>query len=159
VDETYMRVDGRWQYRYRAIDRDGNLIDVRLSDTRDLSAAETFFRAAWTVIGVTPERITTDGHDAYPRARRNVFGDQVIHRTNRYLNNHLEQDHRGINQRYRSMGGLKADTTAGSFCGLFDEIRSFLRSQSGRNQPLSLAQRRDIHQARFIQLMKLMAAA
>jgi putative transposase len=159
VDEIYVRVDGRWQYLYRAIDRDGHLIDVRLSDTRDLTAAETFCRFAWTVIGVTPERITTDGHDAYPRAIRNVFGDQVIHRTNRYLNNHLEQDHRGMKHRYRSMGGSKADATAVHFCGLFDEVRSFLRPQSGRTQPRSLARRRDIHQARFIELMELMAAA
>jgi transposase-like protein len=46
VDETYVRVDGRWQDLYRAIDRDGNLVDVRLSDPRDLAAAEAFFRAA-----------------------------------------------------------------------------------------------------------------
>jgi len=96
VDETYGRVDGRWQYLYRALDREGNLVDVRLSDTRDLAAAEVFFRAAWTGTGVTPHRITTDGHDAYPRALRTVFGEEVTHRTNRYLNNHLEQDHRGI---------------------------------------------------------------
>jgi putative transposase len=43
VDETYIRVQGRWCYLYRAIDRDGHLIDARLSDTRDLAAAEAFF--------------------------------------------------------------------------------------------------------------------
>jgi putative transposase len=91
------------------------------------------------VISVTPEHITTDGHDAYPRARRNVFGDQVIHRTNRYLHNHLEQAQRGMKQRYRAMGGFKADATAVRFCGLFDEVRSFLRPPSGRHQPLALA--------------------
>jgi putative transposase len=99
VDDTYMRVQGQWQYLYRAIDRDGQLVDVRLGATRDLAAAEACFRSAWTVAGVTPERITTDGHDAYPSAIRTVFGDQVMHRTNRYLNNHLEQDHRGVKQR------------------------------------------------------------
>jgi putative transposase len=123
VDETYVRVQGQWQYLYRAIDRAGNLVDVRLSDTRDLTAAEAFFRSAWTVTGVTPERITTDGHDAYPRAIRNVFGDQVAHRTNHYLNNGLEQDHRGIKQRYRPMGGFKHSTTAARFCLVFDEVR------------------------------------
>jgi putative transposase len=101
VDETYLRVQGQWHYLYRAIDTDGNLVDVRLSETRDLAAAEAFFRSAWTVTGVMPDRITTDGHDAYPRAIRDVFGDRVLHRTNRYLNNHLEQDHRGIKRRYR----------------------------------------------------------
>jgi transposase-like protein len=159
VDETYLRVQGHWCYLYRAIDRDGNLVDVRLSDTRDLAAAEAFFRAAWMTTGVIPERITTDGHDAYPRAIRNVFGDQVAHRTNRYLNNHLEQDHRGIKQRYRSMCGFKTFGTAAHFCRLFDEFRALLRPQSRRHQSLSLAQRRDIHRERFAQLMGLMTAA
>ena len=157
VDETYVRVDGRWQYLYRAIDRDGNLVDVCLSDTRDLAAAEAFFRAAQMGTGVTPHRITTDGHDAYPRAIRHVFGDHVEHRTNRDLNNHLEQDHRGIKQRYRPMGGFTHGTTAARFCRLFDEVRAFLRPQSHRNQSLSLKQRRAIHRDRFAQLMGLMA--
>jgi putative transposase len=127
VDETYIRVQGRWCSLYRAIDRDGNLVDVHLSDTRDLAAAEAFFRSAWTVTGLAPDRITTDGHDAYPRAIRNVFGNLVIHRTNRYLNNHLEQDHRGVKQRYRPMCGLKTFAAAARFCHVFDEIRAFLR--------------------------------
>ena len=90
VDETYIRAQGRWCYLYRAIDRDGNLVDVRLSETRDPTVAEAFFRSAWMVTGVTPDRITTDGHDAYARAIRMVFGAQATHRTNRYLNNPLE---------------------------------------------------------------------
>jgi putative transposase len=159
VDETYVRVQGQWQYLYRAIDRHGNLVDVRLSETRDLAAAEAFFRSAWTVTGVIPDRITTDGHDAYPRAIRNVFGERVRHRTNRYLNNHLEQDHRGVKQRYRSTGGFKTFGTAARFCRLFDEIRALFRPQSHHNQRLSLTQRRRIHRDRFAQLMGMMAAA
>jgi putative transposase len=54
VDETYIRIQGQWRYLYRAIDRDRHLVDVRLSDTRDLAAAEAFFRSAWTATGVTP---------------------------------------------------------------------------------------------------------
>ena len=159
VDETYVKVQGEWQYLYRALDHDGNLIDARLSDTRDLAAAEAFFRSAWAVTGVTPDRITTDGHDAYPRAIRNVFGDRVLHRTNRYLNNHLEQDLRGIKQRYRPTGGLRTFRTAAQFCRVFDELRAFLRPQSCHNQQLSLAQRRAVHQERFTQVMGILAAA
>lgn len=159
ADETYIRVQGRWCYLYRAVDRNGHLIDVRLSDTRDLAAAEAFFRSAWTVTGVTPDRITTDGHDAYPRAIRNVFGDQVRHRTNRYLNNQLEQDHRGIKQRARPMYGFKTFVTAARFCRVFDEIRAFCRPQSHHNQCLSLHQHRRLHRDRFAQLMEIMAAA
>jgi putative transposase len=159
VDETYVKVQGQWQYLYRAIDRDGNLVDVQLSATRDPAAAEAFFRSAWAVTGVTPDRITTDGHDGYPRAIRQVFGERVTHRTNRCLNNHVEQDHRGIKQRYRPTGGLKTFATAACFCRLFDELRAFLRPRSYRNQPLTLAQRRCIHRERFTQLMGIMAAA
>jgi transposase-like protein len=110
------------------------------------------------VTGVTPDRITTDGHDAYPRAIRNVFGERVTHRTNRHLNNHLEQVHRAIKQRDRSTGGLKTFGTAGRFCRLFDEIRAFLRPRSQPNQPLTLAQRRHIHRERFTDLMGMLAA-
>ncbi len=159
VDETYVKVQGRWCYLYRAIDRDGHVVDTRLSETRDLAAAEAFFRSAWTVTGVIPDRITTDGHDAYPRAIRTVFGDQVIHRTNRYLNNRLEQDHRGIKQRYRPTTGLKTFASAARFCLVFDEIRAFCRPQWHHNQRLSLHQRCRIHRDRFAQLMEMMAAA
>jgi putative transposase len=64
------------------------------------------------VTGVTPDRITTDGHDVYPRAIRNVFGNRVTHRTNRYLNNHLEQDHRGVKRVTRPMLGFKSFAAA-----------------------------------------------
>jgi putative transposase len=159
VDETYLKVQGQWSYLYRAIDRDGNLVDARLSDTRDLAAAEAFFRSAWTVTGVIPDRITTDGHDASPRAIRTVFGERVAHRTNRSLNNHLEPEHRGIKQRYRPTCGLKSFATAARFCRAFDELRAFLRPRSHRNQPLTLEQRRRIYQERFVHLMGMIAAA
>jgi putative transposase len=66
VDETYLRVKGQWVYLYRAIDRDGNLVDVLLSKKRDRAAAEAFFRSARTVTDLVPARVTTDGHGAYP---------------------------------------------------------------------------------------------
>jgi putative transposase len=78
VDETYVRVQGQWRYLYRAIDRDSNLMDVCLGDTRDLAAAEAFFRSAWTVTGVTLDRITTDSRDAYPRAIRVPTSSDLI---------------------------------------------------------------------------------
>jgi len=53
-------VRGHWQYLYRAIDRNGALVDVMLSERRDLAAAKAFFRSAKAVTGVTPDRVTTD---------------------------------------------------------------------------------------------------
>src|ERR687894_1888607 len=66
VDETYVKVQGRWCYLYRAIDRDGNLVDSLLSESRNLEAARRFFRGAHAVVGHAPDRVTTDGHEAYP---------------------------------------------------------------------------------------------
>jgi putative transposase len=99
VDETYLKVGGKWCYLYRAIDHDGNLVDSRLSEKRDMEAAQKFFEQAVVVVGHAPETVTTDGHRSYPRAIRETVGSEVEHRTNKYLNNRLEQDHRGIKQR------------------------------------------------------------
>src|SRR3954452_24128581 len=62
VDETYLKVHGRWCYLYRAIDRNGTLVDVLFSEHRDMAAAQAFFRSAKAVTGITPDRVTTDGH-------------------------------------------------------------------------------------------------
>ena len=100
VDETYLKVQGRWCYLYRAIDRSGALVDVMFSERRDMGAAKAFFRSAKVVTGVTPDRVTTDGHDSYPRAIRTELGRRVRHRTSRYLNNGWS----------RTIGASKADT-------------------------------------------------
>ena len=92
-------MQGKWCYLYRAIDRDGNLVDSMLSQKRDMEAAKRFFKQTIETVGHAPERVTTDGHDSYPRAIREILGTQVIHRCNSYLNNRVEQDHRGIKQR------------------------------------------------------------
>ena len=68
VDETYLKVKGKFCYLYRAIDRDGQLVDSMLSATRDMAAAQRFFRSALATVGHRPKRVTTDGHDSYPRA-------------------------------------------------------------------------------------------
>ena len=68
-----------------------------------MEAAKRFFKHALAVVGHAPERVTTDGHTSYPRAVRETLGSSVHHRTKKYLNNRLEQDHRGIKQRYYLM--------------------------------------------------------
>src|SRR6201995_5456429 len=141
VDETYVKVQGRWCYLYRAIDTSGALVDVRLSETRDMAAAKAFFQSAKTVTGGTPARVTTDGQDSYPRAIRTELGDAVRHRTNRYLNNRIEQDHRGIKGRYQPMRGFKSSSSAARFCRSFDELRNFLRLRSNRNQHVPASHR------------------
>jgi putative transposase len=97
VDETYVKINEQWHYLYRALDREGNLVDTMLSQTRDLAATTAFFKQTLDTVGHKPERVTTDGYDAYPRAIRRTLGRKVEHRTSRYLNNRVEQDHRPSN--------------------------------------------------------------
>jgi len=125
VDETYIKVDGYWQYLYRAIDRDGNLVDVRLSESRDLAAAEAFFEQAVATVGHKPERVTTDKHSAYPQAIQATLGFTVIHRVNQYLNNQIEQDHRALKQRYYPMRGFGSSASAARFCVAHEELRQY----------------------------------
>ena len=105
-------------------------MDVLFSERRDMAAARAFFRSAKAVTGITPDRVTTDGHDSYPRAIRTELGKAVRHRTSRYLNNRLEQDHRGLKGRYRPMRGFKCPRSAARFCRGHDELRNFLRPRS-----------------------------
>jgi putative transposase len=142
VDETSIKVHGKWCYLYRAIDADGNLVDSRLSEKRDLEAAQRFFKQALSVVGHTPEQGTTDGHASYPRAVREILGSDVQHRTNTYLNNRLEQDHRGVKQRYYPMRGFGNFASAARFCHAFDELRNYFRPRHTMGETPSLLEQR-----------------
>ena len=78
------------------------------SEHRDMAAAQAFFRSAQAVTGITPDRVTTDSHDSYPRAIRTTLGKRVRHRCSRCLNNRLEQDHRGSKAAIDPCGALNA---------------------------------------------------
>lgn len=153
------RVHGKWCYLYRAIDADGNLVDSRLSQKRDMEAAQRFFLQAVKTVGHVPERVTTDGHGSYPRAIRETLGSTVLHRNNPYLNNRLEQDHRGIKQRYYPMRGFGCFTSAARFCRAFDELRQFFRFRTTMNQSVPLVQQREQFRQRLALLKTLVLSA
>src|SRR5271166_5349008 len=75
VDETYVKIRGEWVYLYRAVDREGNTVDFRLSTRRDVAAAKAFFRKAVKTQGSTPTTITLDGYAASHRAVREMLAD------------------------------------------------------------------------------------
>jgi len=105
VDETYVRVAGRWTYLYRAIDQHGQIIDVMLSTRRDLAAARAFFVRALAV-GIRPTEVTTDRAAVYPR----VLDEQLpaaLHTVEQYANNSIEADHGRLKARLRPMRGLQ----------------------------------------------------
>jgi putative transposase len=159
VDETYIKVHGKWCYLYRAIDRDGNLVDSRLSKTRDMAAAKHFFQQAVDVVGSVPEQVTTDGHTSYPRAIRETMGSDVLHRKNKYLNNGLEQDHRGIKQRYYPMRGFGTFEAAARFCCAFDELRNYFRLRHTTGGWVSLSEQRQAFRQRLVVLQAFIQAA
>src|SRR3981081_4463536 len=159
VDETYIKVHGRWCYLYRAIDRSGALVDVRLSEKRDMAAAKAFFRSARAVTGIIPARVTTDGHDSYPRAIRTMLGDGVKHRTNQYLNNRIEQDHRGIKSRYGPTRGFGDTASADRFCRGHDELRNFLQLRTRHRQTTPTSSRRRRFLRHGLIALRVMAAA
>ena len=125
MQPVYIKVEGRWCYLYRAIDKQGNLVDVYLSDKRDQAAAEAFFKQAHKTEGVTPTQITTDKETALYSAIANTFYENTKHRDSKYMNNRLEQDHRGIKSCYKVMKGFKDFFCALVFCTAFEEIRQF----------------------------------
>ena len=103
VDETFIKVRGQWMYLYRAVDGQGNTVEFFLSRTRGIAAAATFFRKALKHHR-EPHSITLDGHRPSPSAlrRRGMNGEfnfrgpnPVRMRCCQYLNNVVEQDHRG----------------------------------------------------------------
>jgi IS6 family transposase len=105
VDETYVKVAGRWVYLYRAIDQFGQVSDVLVSQKRDLAATRRFFTRALEH-GPRPSEVTTDRAPAYPRVLDELL-PAACHVMEQYANNPLESDHGRLKARVRPMRGLK----------------------------------------------------
>jgi transposase-like protein len=111
VDETYIKLNGKWVYLYRGVDKEGQTIDFFLSERRDIAAAKRFLQQAIAKRGI-PQKITFDGYAASHVAvgelqEESILPADLLVRTNRYLNNVIEQDHRRVKQRVRPMLGFK----------------------------------------------------
>ena len=159
VDETYVKVKGQWCYLYRAMDEAGDLVDVRLSEKRDMAAAKAFFEQAKHTTGQVPERVVSDGHTAYPRAVAEVLGEEVKHDRVGCVANPIEQDHRGIKQRYYPTLGFKNVDAAARFCQIVDEVRQCFRPRRWMGEKVSLAERRTHFLKRVEELRSLVAPA
>jgi putative transposase len=114
MDETYIKVKGEWRYLYRAVDQHGQTIDFLLTEHRDTEAALRFLQKAIHRNGL-PEMITIDGSDANAAAIKRYneeHGTAIAIRQVKYLNNVVEQDHRGGKRVTRPMLGCKSFETA-----------------------------------------------
>jgi putative transposase len=141
MDETYVKVRGKWMYLYRAIDSVGDTVEFWFSEHRDLSAAKRFFSNAFARHG-RPERIVIDGSQTNREAlvscdttsrlqdlsRRKLKPIRL--RQSRYLNNRIEQDHRRIKRRVRPMLGFKAFDSARVTLGGIEMIHMMRKQQA-----------------------------
>jgi transposase-like protein len=104
VDETYVKVNGRWRYVYRAVDQHGQVIDVLVSARRDAEAARRFFRRALTALKVTPSEVVTDAAPSYPAVLDELI-PSAWHHVEQHANNPIEADHGRLKHRLRPMRG------------------------------------------------------
>jgi len=110
LDETYVKIKGKWAYLYRAVDKEGHTIDFLLTPNRDRDAAEAFLRKAIRTQGL-PEKITIDRSGATTAAIKRynkTHKTAIVIRHSKYLNNIVEQDHRAVKRLTRPMLGFKS---------------------------------------------------
>ena len=118
MDETFVRIAGRWLYLFRAVDGHGQTVDFYLSETRDREAAKCFLKKALAnPDNRAPSVLARDGLRSYPAAIRELQGVGLMHRscrhrTRRYANNRIESDHRSVKRRLRALQGPRSTPTA-----------------------------------------------
>lgn len=153
VDETYIKVRGRWMYLYRAIDSNGDTVEFWFSEQRNLAAAKRFLRMALKRHG-RPERVVIDGSQTnreailacdmesrlQDRSGRALKPTRI--RQSAYLNNRIEQDHRAVKRRVRPMLGFKSMASARAILGGIEMVHMMRKGQAKYAciQQLSLAE-------------------
>jgi transposase-like protein len=133
MDETYIRVNGKWVYLYRAVDSCGNTIEFLLRKHRDAVAAKAFFRKAFKNNDI-PDKVNIDKSGSNTCAlngfNKGLPEDQRIEiRQNKYLNNIIEQDHRFIKKRTKPMLGFKSFRSAKITISGIENIRIIQKGQ------------------------------
>jgi IS6 family transposase len=135
MDETFVRIAGRWLYLFRAVDSSGQTVDFYLSETRDREAAKCFLKRALANRDNRPPHVfARDKLRSYPAAIRDLpreghLARQCRHRTRRYANNRIESDHRQIKRRLRAMQGPRTVTTARSVIAGIEAVHMIRKGQ------------------------------
>ena len=135
VDETYVRVKGRWVYLYRAVDSSGATLDFLLSEQRDTAAAKRFLeRVLCRENHPSPRVINTDKHAGYPPAIQALKVEELLpagckHRAVKYLNNVIEQDHRAIKRRVKASGHFRAFGSAAATLAGYEAMHVLRKGQ------------------------------
>ena len=143
IDEAFIKINDKQHYLWRAVDQDGEVVDVYLQEKRDGAAAKRFFRRLIRNNGGEPRKIVTDKLRSYGVAHRELIPD-TIHSTKQYENNLAEQSHEATRVRGRGMRKFKSTRQAQQFLGahaavsnLFNLGRHLVRAEHYRDFRMS----------------------
>ena len=143
IDEVFIKINGKQHYLWRAVDQDGEVVDVYLQAKRDGAAAKRFFKRLLRNNGSEPRKIVTDKLRSYGVAHRELI-PETIHSTRQYENNRAEQSHEATRVRERGMRKFKSVRQAQRFLGvhaavsnLFNLGRHLVRAQNYRDLRVS----------------------
>ncbi len=126
LDEVFVTIRGQRQYLWRAVDQDGDLIDILVQPKRSRRAAEKFFRKLLKGQGCEPRRLVTDKLRSYTAAHRVVF-PSVIHDSSQYANNRAEVSHQPTRRRERQMQRFKSAAQAQRFLAVHGLVGNLFR--------------------------------
>jgi putative transposase len=131
LDEVFLTIHGERHYLWRAVDQDGNVLDILVQSRRNKKAAKKFFRKLLKGLLYVPRVIITDKLKSYGAAKREILPG-VEHRQHRYLNNRAENSHQPTRQRERRMQGFKSPGQAQRFLSAYGPIAQHFRPRRHR---------------------------
>lgn len=131
LDEVYLKIDGHNQYLWRAVDQDGEVIDILVQSHRDSRAAERFFRKILRVEGTLPRRVITDRLGSYGVAMKKLMPG-VEHIKDKGANNRAENSHQPTRQRERRRNRFRSAGSAQRFLSSFSTINNHFRNYRHR---------------------------
>ena len=126
LDEVFVTIRGQRQYLWRAVDQDGDVLDILVQPRRDRRAAKRFFRKLLKGQGRVPGRLVTDKLRSYAAAHREVM-PSVAHCTDQYANNRAEVSHEPTRQRERQMRRFKSSGQAQRFLTVQGLVQNLFR--------------------------------
>ena len=144
LDEVFATIQGQRRYLWRAVDQDGDLLDILVQSRRNRRAAIRFFRKLLKGQGRSPNRVITDRLRSYAAAHRSVM-PSVIHSTRQYENNRAEVSHQPTRQRERQMRGFKSTAQAQRFLSVHGLVQNLFRT--GRHLMRTVHHRRSRERA------------
>jgi putative transposase len=131
LDEVFLTINGARHYLWRAVDQDGNVLDILVQRRRDKNAAKKFFRKLLKGLTYVPRVIITDKLKSYGAAKQDILAG-VEHRQHRYLNNRAENSHQPIRPREQRMQGCKSPGHAQRFLAAYGPIAQHFRPRRHR---------------------------